>query len=110
MYFRVPLIRVENVNGVPANYLMYLEKQLSEIASRTIGEVMVYELVQHVQVIKIKYFIFIQYLKDVSFLFFIYRISLISINLNMHHFMKKGSPESNNRSLKKLKLKNKKLN
>lgn len=53
--FRVPLISVENVNGVPANYLIYLEKQLSEIASKTIGEVMVFDIVQHVKVIEIKY-------------------------------------------------------
>lgn len=33
---------------------MHLEKQISEFAPKIIGEVMVYELVQHVQVTEIK--------------------------------------------------------
>lgn len=43
---------IENVKGVPANYLMHLEKQIKELAPKIIGEVMVFELVQHVQVIE----------------------------------------------------------
>lgn len=45
---------LKNVNGVPANYLMHLEKQLNELAPRIVGEVMVFELVQLVQVTKVK--------------------------------------------------------
>lgn len=48
----MPLIMIENVKGVPANYLMHLEKQIKELAPKIIGEVMVFELVQHVQVIE----------------------------------------------------------
>lgn len=35
---------------MPSNYLVHLEKQLNELASKIIGEVMVFEFVQHVQV------------------------------------------------------------
>jgi len=44
------LIKLKNAKGIPANYLIYLEKQLDELASKLIGEVMVFELVQQVQV------------------------------------------------------------
>jgi len=48
------MINLKNAKGISANYLMHLEKQLNELASKIIGEVMVFELVQHVQVTEIK--------------------------------------------------------
>lgn len=53
---RIPLIGLTNARGVSTNYLMHLEKQLNELASKIIGEVMVFELVQHIQVPKMKLF------------------------------------------------------
>jgi len=48
------LIELKNAKGLPANYLIYLEKQLNELASKIIGEVMIFELVQQVQVTEIR--------------------------------------------------------
>lgn len=48
------MIKLKNATGIPANYLMHLEKQLYEFSKKSIGEVIIYELVQHVQVIEIK--------------------------------------------------------
>uniref|UniRef100_A0A2S2NJY9 non-specific serine/threonine protein kinase n=1 Tax=Schizaphis graminum TaxID=13262 RepID=A0A2S2NJY9_SCHGA len=45
----IPLIELKNAKGIPTNYLIYLEKQLNELASKIIGEVMIFELVQQVQ-------------------------------------------------------------
>jgi hypothetical protein len=45
---------LKNANGIPANYLMHLEKQLNELASKIVGEVMIFEFVQVVQVTKVK--------------------------------------------------------
>lgn len=50
--YRIPIINLENAKGIPANYLLHLEKQLNELANKIIGEVMVFELVQYVQVTK----------------------------------------------------------
>lgn len=48
--YRIPFIKLLNAKGLPSNYLVHLEKQLYELASKIIGEVMVFEFVQHVQV------------------------------------------------------------
>lgn len=48
--YRIPFIKLLNAKGMPSNYLVHLEKQLNELASKIIGEVMVFEFVQHVQV------------------------------------------------------------
>ncbi|VVC37487.1 Protein kinase, ATP binding site,Serine/threonine-protein kinase, active site,Protein [Cinara cedri] len=45
----IPCIKLQNAKGIPSYYLVHLEKQLSELASKIIGEVMVFEFVQHVQ-------------------------------------------------------------
>ncbi|XP_025409124.1 LOW QUALITY PROTEIN: eIF-2-alpha kinase GCN2 [Sipha flava] len=45
----IPLVMLKNANGIPANYLMHLEKQLNELASKIVGEVMIFEFVQVVQ-------------------------------------------------------------
>lgn len=81
------MIKVENAKGVPANYLMHLEKQIKELAPKIIGEVMVFELVQRVQVIDNIIFNFLSTLKTYAFLFRTFFPCII--NLSMHLFMKK---------------------
>ncbi|XP_050438302.1 eIF-2-alpha kinase GCN2 [Adelges cooleyi] len=45
----VPLINLKNAKGISSNYLLHLEKQLNDLANKIVGEVMVFELVQHIQ-------------------------------------------------------------
>lgn len=41
-----------NAKGIASNYIMHLEKQINELCPKIIGEVMIFEIVQHVQVSK----------------------------------------------------------
>lgn len=47
----MPFIKLINAKGIPANYLTHLEKQINDFCFKIIGEVMIFELVQYIQVI-----------------------------------------------------------
>lgn len=49
--FRIPFLQLENAKGISSNYLKHLEKQLNELAFKILGEVMIFELIQYIQVI-----------------------------------------------------------
>lgn len=47
---RVPIIMLEKSKGLSDKQLAEIQKNLEELASLKVGEVMIYELIQYVQV------------------------------------------------------------
>jgi len=94
---RAPKISLENSRGLSAQQVNQLSEDLASLAESLVGEVMIYEITQHIRV----FFLFFFFLLFNKLINVIRNFCWLLISEVINHFMKKCKHDKLNKKNKK---------